>query len=184
MKVEPIKNKESIKKILENLSASPRNKLLFALGTFTGFRISDLLKLKLRDITGKKISILEQKTRKRKNSKLRTVKVIPLLKEIIEETTKHLTPEDYLFKSQKSKEPMTRHQAYRILNKYLKHLNINIGTHTMRKTYGYWHYKINKDIISLQQDFNHDSPYTTMLYIGMGEEARDKAMDKIQRAFE
>ncbi|MFW6238815.1 MAG: tyrosine-type recombinase/integrase, partial [Halanaerobiales bacterium] len=77
--------------------------------------------------------------------------------------------EDYLFQSRKGKnQPISRVQAYRVLKKIGKRagLNIKIGTHTLRKTYGYHHYQKYKDIAQLQAIFNHSSPDITLDYIG------------------
>lgn len=43
----------------------------------------------------------------------------------------------------------------------------DIGTHTMRKTFGYHYYKRIKDIATLQQIFNHSVPSITKRYIGI-----------------
>lgn len=36
-----------------------------------------------------------------------------------------------------------------------------MGTHTLRKTFGYWHYKQYKDVAILQDIFNHSAPSIT-----------------------
>jgi len=40
-----------------------------------------------------------------------------------------------------------------------------IGTHTMRKTFGYWHYKQFKDLAELQMILNHSQPDVTLKII-------------------
>ena len=45
-----------------------------------------------------------------------------------------------------------------------------IGTHTMRKTFGYWFYKQTKDVAKLQSILNHSHPSITLTYIGITEE--------------
>ena len=47
--------------------------------------------------------------------------------------------------------------AYKIINGVAKSVGIRekIGTHTLRKTFGYHHYKKNKDVAILQKIFNH-----------------------------
>jgi integrase len=80
-----------------------------------------------------------------------------------------------LIASRKGKnQPITRVQAYRILNDTAAWLNLSeIGTHTMRKTFGYWHYKQHKDIAILQDIFNHSAPSITLKYIGITQDAKD-----------
>ena len=79
--------------------------------------------------------------------------------------------EDYLFKSRKGNKPITRVQAYRILNDVAEKLGIEeVGTHTLRKTFGYWHYQHHKDVAILQEIFNHSAPSITLKYIGINKD--------------
>ena len=50
---------------------------------------------------------------------------------------------------------------------------VNVGTHTMRKTFGYHHYKQFNDVALLQKIFNHSSPSITMRYVGIAQEELD-----------
>lgn len=52
----------------------------------------------------------------------------------------------------------------------------NIGTHTLRKTFGYFHYKRYKDVALLQQLFNHASPSITLRYIGITQDEIDDTL--------
>ena len=53
---------------------------------------------------------------------------------------------EWLFPSRGDK-PITTTQAYRQLNKAeMTDITEGIGTHTMRKTFGYWFYKQTKDV--------------------------------------
>ena len=54
-------------------------------------------------------------------------------------------------------------------------LNINVGTHTMRKTFGYHHYQKFKDVAILQKIFNHSSPQVTLRYIGIEQDQIDES---------
>ena len=55
---------------------------------------------------------------------------------------------EYLFKSQKgNNRPITTSQAYRIIVNAGNNIGLTeIGTHTMRKTFGYHHYQQYHDI--------------------------------------
>ena len=174
MKAEPIRDKEKIQKVREKLSG--RNKFLFELGLFTGLRISDLLKLRVKDVKEKeRIHIREKKTGKDKK-----VPINEACREIIQEYIKDMDEHEYLFKSRKGEnKPISRVQAYRILKKAGKEagLEINIGTHTLRKTFGYHHYQKYKDVALLQTIFNHDSPGQTLDYIGINDDLVKKSID-------
>ena len=45
-----------------------------------------------------------------------------------------------------------------------------VGTHTLRKTFGYWAYKQGIDITLLMRIFNHSAPSITLRYIGITQE--------------
>ena len=64
--VEPIKSKETLKKIEMFLEKRKRRDLLlFVLGTNTGLRVSDILALNIKDVKDKHfIEIIEKKTGK------------------------------------------------------------------------------------------------------------------------
>ena len=53
---------------------------------------------------------------------------------------------------------------------------INVGTHTMRKTFGYKYYNKTKDVGTLQKMFNHSSPAITLRYIGIEQAELDDAL--------
>ena len=52
----------------------------------------------------------------------------------------------------------------------------SIGTHTLRKTFGYHFYQKYKDIALLQELFNHSAPSVTLRYIGINQDMIDDAM--------
>ncbi len=55
IKVEPIRGVEDIKSIAKLLTDTPRNHLLFTMGVNNGLRAGDLLKLKVKDVSGMKM---------------------------------------------------------------------------------------------------------------------------------
>lgn len=89
---------------------------------------------------------------------------------------------EWLFPSRKGDKPITVTQAYRQLNKAAKMVDIEegIGTHTMRKTFGYFFYKETKDIDSLQKILNHSSVAVTKKYIGITQEEIDKLLENFK----
>lgn len=58
-------------------------------------------------------------------------------------------------------------------------LKQNIGTHTLRKTFGYFHYQANHDIVFLQRLFGHSSALITMRYIGIADEEEKKSYHEV-----
>lgn len=113
----------------------------------------------------------------RKNQKVRFVK-IGHFRNYTQEYIKGMADEDYLFGSRKGKKPISDTQAYRALVKAGKMIGRDdIGTHTMRKTFGYFHYKRHKDVATLQQIFSHSTPAITKRYIGMTQDELDDSID-------
>ena len=176
--VDPIRDKNDILKIKSVLLASNyRDYLLFEVGINTGLRISDILKLKVSDIRGKYyIELKEQKT-----GKLKKFRMNSILRAELENWIMTKNDDNYLFESLKtSGNPLERTRAYCILNQAAKvaELKMKIGTHTMRKTFGFHFYRQTKDIALLQVLFNHSSPSVTLRYIGIDQNILDNAMEK------
>ena len=163
--VEPIRNKEDIVKVEKVLAEmGQRELLLFTIGTNCGLRISDILRLNVENVRNKThIQITEQKT-----GKFKKFPINSKLKPMFEKFTKNRLDEEPLFLS-KFGNRMERTAAYRIINLACKKIGIEglIGTHTLRKTFGYHHYQKFKDVVILQKIFNHSSPFITLRYIGI-----------------
>ena len=80
--------------------------------------------------------------------------------------------------SQGNIKPISRQQAHHVLKIASEKLNIeDVGTHTLRKTFGYWHYKQYGDVAILQDIFNHSSPSVTLRYIGITDDIKDKTIE-------
>lgn len=139
--VEPIRDKRKIELVKVILKENGfRDYMLFLMGINSGLRISDILKLKVSDVRGKRyIEVKEQKTGKYRKFPITESFKAPL-KEYITEKSR-------------------------------------IGTHTLRKTFGYHFYKEKKDIALLQSILNHSSPSVTLRYIGINQDIIDKNLN-------
>mgnify|MGYP000329507262 CR=1 FL=1 len=174
-KVEPIRDTQKIeemKKILKQKNY--RDYLLFVIGINTGFRISDILNLKVKDVKDKRhIKIKEKKT-----GKVKKALINDKLKEDIADYIYFRNEEEYLFKSREG-ESITRSRAYQIIKEAARSIKISssIGTHSLRKTFGYHHYQRNKDVALLQNLFNHSSPSVTLDYIGINQDIMDNSVE-------
>ncbi|MFD3449671.1 tyrosine-type recombinase/integrase [Microbacteriaceae bacterium 4G12] len=173
--VEPIRDKYMIEQMKQALMhQSKRNWFLFVMGINTGLRISDLLKLRVKDVRHKThIELKEEKTKKLKRFLLN----LDLRRTIIE-YTQYMEDEDYLFPSKKTDLSLQRVQAYKILRSAAEQVGLeHIGSHTCRKTFGYWHYQTYRDIALLQNILNHSHPSITLKYIGINQEMMDKSLE-------
>ena len=176
--VQPIRDPEQIQQIKEYLKEkNARNYILFVMGINTGLRISDILKLKVGDVQGSHISMREMKTGKQKR-----IQITPSLKRELKWFNEGREVEEYLLKSRKGKNrPIGRSMAYKILKSTAVEFGLDeIGTHTLRKTYGYHMYMQTKNIALLMEIFNHSSEKVTLRYIGVNQDAMDKAMSRFK----
>lgn len=178
--VQPIRDKKKIEEIKAILKENgTRDLLLFSMGINTGLRISDLLNLKVIDVKGKShVEIKEQKT-----GKLKRFPLLGNLQLLIDEYVRNKDCFEYLFKSRNGKnKPITRVMAYMIINVACKACGIqdNIGTHTLRKTFGYHHYQTFKDVAILQSLFNHSSPSITLRYIGITQDEIEQTLQQFE----
>ncbi|MCQ6341321.1 tyrosine-type recombinase/integrase, partial [Bacillus cereus] len=142
--VQPIRDPEQIQQIKEYLKEkNARNYILFVMGINTGLRISDILKLKVGDLKGSHISMREMKTGKQKR-----IQITAALKRELRWFTENREDDEYLLKSRQGKNrPIGRSMAYKILSGAAAEFGLDeIGTHTLRKTYGYHMYMQTKNI--------------------------------------
>lgn len=101
--------------------------------------------------------------RERKTGKKKRFPINTELREIITKYTKDKDDDEPLFRSRKTGRHVDRVQAYRILNTAAAEVRLcEIGTHTLRKTFGYHLYQRTKDVALLQEIFNHSAPSITM----------------------
>lgn len=177
--VQPIRSLKEIEDMKWALKrhCSQRDYILFLIGINTGLRVNDLLRLSIKDVKGKKKIVVKEG----KTEKSRTIHLTNIYEEVngyIE--TLHNT--QWLFPSRKGDNPITRIQAYRQLNKAaeMAEIETGIGTHTMRKTFGYWYYKQTKDIASLQSILNHSHPSVTLRYIGITDEEIENSLQSFK----
>ena len=172
--VQPIRDKEKIEEIKRILRhESYRNYFLFVMGINTGLRISDLLPLQVKDVRNKTHIVIREK----KTGNIKRFLINNALRQEIDEYTQGMNDDDYLFKSERGNKPIQRVQAYKIINRAAKKAGLEeIGTHTMRKTFGYHFYQRTKDVAMLQEIFNHSAPSITLRYIGITQDEIDNSL--------
>jgi len=137
-------------------------------------RVSDVLRLKWRDILGERSIIIKEK-------KTQKIKSIPIGSDAAERLQdiyikmKCPNKDEYIMKSERTKQPVSRQYINHDLLKSWKekyHLQIgNFSSHTFRKTFGRYVYdkmgRSQESLIMLQYIFKHHSISTTMRYIGL-----------------
>ena len=178
-----------------------RNKLLFVIGINVGLRASDLRLLKYSfffevndnyNIVFKDYYTIQPK---------KTKKTKKFVKIFLNQTVKKMITDyineypvndlnDYLFISRKGDEPILERTLWRIIKETADEAGIkqNIGSHSLRKTWGYWCWHNaedkNKALVILQECFNHSSSLTTMKYIGLVDEEKSEMYNSIELGFD
>lgn len=195
--VYPLKTKEEINSVIdvldfkidiaptpEKVQIACRNKMMWLIGMNIGIRASDLRTLKWSfffDIeNGERVykefySLKPQKTRKK--GKFVKLYFNQTVKQAINEYLEKYPISDdgldnYIFMGREGK-PISVQQMWNVVCNTAAEAGIkqNVGTHTLRKTWAFhcWHdaQDKNKALIVLQRCFNHNSPLTTLGYIGI-----------------
>lgn len=169
--VEPIKNKSQILQIENYLKCrNKRDRMIWVLGVNSGLRISDIISLNVSDVLNRThIEIFEKKT-----GKYKKFLINKKLKSALNSYIKERNPNEPLFLGKRGKR-INRCQVYRFINLACKNVGIgvNVGTHTMRKSFGYHHYQQFKDAVILQKIFNHSSQKITLRYLGIEQDEID-----------
>lgn len=177
--VQPIRDFDKLETMMRLLKEdNERNYILFMVGLYTALRISDILRIRVEDIQRDYLSIREQKT-----SKFRRVYLNADLKKALRHYIVDKEPHEYLIKSREGgNKPISRAMAYKILKDVAEEVGLDsIGTHSLRKTFGYWVYKDTKDVAALQKLFNHSNPEETLRYIGIEQDNVDSLIKNVFR---
>lgn len=172
--VDPIRDIKKIDAMKTYLKGkSQRDYTLFVVGMNIALRISDLLSLKWEDVLKtkskfKEICLIEGKTKKERRIKLNKVSQ-KALQELLDSLETY-SPDDYIFPSREGQgKPLSRQQALNILKNAAKAVGIkdNVGTHTLRKTWGYHAWKKGFNPALIMDTLNHTNLMVTKRYLGI-----------------
>jgi integrase len=145
-----------------------RYSLLWAVGVNTGFRISDLLKLKTSHLMTSCITLKEGKTKN-----LRSIKLKPEIYDFFigYAYLYRLKPNDFLFFSSKKgvaikSKSMSRQWVNRIIGRIARLNGLEmVSSHSMRKTYACKFFSLYGDVNALKNDLGHKHLSTTLIYL-------------------
>lgn len=177
--------------VLEHMNGpkSSRDQAMFLLGVRAGFRISEILSLRLGDVV-QFGSIVERVRVERRNMKDkregRTVLLPPEARHAlavwIEELRLdgYMTAEAFVFQSRRGvNRPIGREQAWRLLNRAFRDAGLtgNLGTHSMRKTFADRIYeRLDGDLVKTSHALAHKSIASTASYLSFRESEIDEAI--------
>lgn len=166
-----------------------RDKALLLLGLKSGFRISELLSLRLSDVfrAGRMVDrVTVQRRHMKKKTESRTVLLHPEAKETLDKwinelnANGHIPADSFVFRSRRGRNrPITRMHAWRILKEAYEsnEMTGKLGTHSMRKTFADRIYdKLDRDLVKTQKALGHRNINSTVQYLSFREEEIDEAI--------
>lgn len=191
-RAEPLYSSEEFKKLSryflnEDKRHGYRNYMMLVFGCTVGDRRSDLLNARIYDVVNSDGTVKDYyEAYEKKTGKLTKNKITPICKEAIQLYLKNepnYNFDDYLIKSQKGGK-MSVQQMWRILNEAgnKNGLKQNIGTHTLRKTYGYMARKANPNdsvMDTLQAKYRHSDQRITKTYLTITQNEIDELADSV-----
>jgi len=201
--VYPFKNREDIEDIKqyyrermnnasnkEDRQIAARDLLYFILGLNIGLRASDILKLTWGEIFNKDntfvdgIRIVEKKTDKYKTFFLND-SAKNAITEYVNEFNPLIQPELHIFRSREGGviEVDTACKSLKVAAKECG-IKQNIGSHSLRKSYGYWQLMAHKGdvmfLTHLQNLFHHSSQLATLRYCGLEDDQNKQYYNDIE----
>ncbi|GAQ00143.1 tyrosine-type recombinase/integrase [Leptolyngbya sp. NIES-2104] len=169
IKVEPIRDKKAIQRIKKVLADHPRDLCLFTLGINTAYRANELLSIKVRQVRSLNVGdVLELK--QSKTHKYRPVTLNGTAISAIQHWlgNSQLQDEDNLFTGQRG--CLTVTTVSTMVKTWCQDVGLkgNYGSHTLRKTWGYWQRTERGTAIPLLMEaFGHATQRQTLAYLGI-----------------
>lgn len=167
-----------------------RNLTVFSIQRWAGYRIREVLSLKLSNLYAPDGEVNEriyiQPKKMKGGKKPRVIPIHQRLHEVLYEYRELLESKnkfnlnEFAFQSRKGvNEPISSIQAWRILKKAFSENGIyeSVSTHSLRKTFCEKIYKTSgNDIVATQFVMGHKDPITTLHYLNQNQERLDEAV--------
>lgn len=134
------------------------NKLAITVSLLTGLRIGDVLKLRARDLSKERFTVVEEKTLKR-----RTIRLPVRLRDELLAVSGLI----YIFEHRLDpRKHRTRQAVYKDIKRAAKAFRCkgNISCHTARKIYAVSEYKKDFSVARVKKLLNHSNEAVTMIY--------------------
>ncbi len=172
IKVEPIRDKKAIARIKKLLRDAPRDLCLFSLGINTAYRANELLAIKVGDVRylqpGDVLTRKQSKTHKYRGVVLNGAAQAAIQTWLGSPAGQRLTDADYLFTGKRGVLQVSTVST--MVKTWCQHVGLkgNYGSHSLRKTWGYWQRKERGTAIPLLMEaFRHGTQRQTLEYLGI-----------------
>lgn len=159
---------------------SPRDRLLFLIGIKTGFRLTELLSIRIQDVYKHGQVVSELAIKASKTDEYRRVPLHPLVREEIAKYLPfRLSKGGYFLFLGEGLNPLSRSQAWNVLKRAsdLLKLQGKVATHSMRKSFAVNVYKrLGYDLVRTQKALGHKSILSTIAYLPADQEEINEAI--------
>jgi len=169
LKVEPIRDKKAISRIKKMLRDHPRDLCLFVLGMNTAFRANELLSLQVGQVRsllpGDVLSVKQSKTGKFRQVTVNNAVVEAILLHL---AANPLMDDEPLFKGTRG--CLTVPTVSTMVKTWCENAGLkgSYGSHTLRKTWGYWQRMERGTAVPLLMEaFGHATQQQTLAYLGI-----------------
>ena len=169
IKVDPIRDKLAIQQIKQALAENPRNLCFFTFGLNTGYRASELLSIRVDQVRylqpGDLLDVKQRKTKRYRQVKINRV-TYDSIQGLL--TWRDLNDEEPLFMGQRGLLKVST--VSRMVKTWCEQVGLtgHYGSHTLRKTWGYWQrMERNTPIPLLMEAFGHTTQQQTLQYLGI-----------------
>jgi integrase len=177
-----------------------RNRCLFVLGLLCGFRVSEMLALRVRDVVAAgrvRVMVTVPRRHMKGRQEGRSVFLPPEGQRAVLDQVRALeypSPAEYLFRSQRGGRPICRAQAHRVLVDCFSACGImdQVATHSLRKTFASKIYDYFLKRVAAGEPIDpftetslalgHRDPASTRHYLSFRDENRREAARAIGRA--
>lgn len=170
--MEPIRDKKAIDRIKKQLRDYPRDLCLFILGINTAYRANELLAIKVGDVRhlqpGNVLTRKQSKTNKYRGVVLNPTAQAAIQTWLRSEPGQRLSDADYLFTGKRGVLQVSTVST--MVKTWCQNVGLkgNYGSHTLRKTWGYWQRKERGTAIPLLMEaFRHATQRQTLEYLGI-----------------
>jgi integrase len=165
--VKPIKDGAAVDRMTGVLAAKHgKYKVMWLIGIETGLRISDILGLRVGDVSSGQLMVQEQKTNKAKKVRLSG----SLMRVIAAHQRRYSLRDDHFLVFSRDHLPyraVSRQQAWRVIKAASRSVGFEgIGTHSMRKTFARDRFFASGgDMEAVRRSLAHDHIITTLGYL-------------------
>jgi site-specific recombinase XerD len=170
---------------VEGYLTNLRDRCLFILGIKTGFRIIELLSLRIKDVyendtVKSRVKVLRRNMKGKTASReviLHNDAKVAIYNYVT--SLRSVNPNAPLFQSMRQDGPITRQAAHDILKKAYREAKLEgrVATHSMRKTLAKKVYdRTNHDLIKVKEVLGHSAITTTVKYLTPNQDEIDSIM--------